>query len=82
MDMDVLVLFNALVKQLCDEEDKAFVEALHLDEKNITYQINVAKGDMPKVIGIQGRNIKAIQTIFNAISTKHRRKSTIIVKEP
>lgn len=62
---DTEALINYLVTSLV--EDKDAVEIAREDSgSHISYQITVAEDDIGKVIGRQGRIIKAIRTVVRA----------------
>jgi predicted RNA-binding protein YlqC (UPF0109 family) len=62
-DTDALV--RLVVESLVDDVDAVRIERTDTDEA-ITYEITVAPDDVGKVIGRQGRIIKAIRTIARA----------------
>ena len=45
-------------------------------------ELKVAKSDMGKVIGKQGRNAQAIRTILNAASGKARKRYVLEIVDP
>ena len=59
-------------------EDK---DAIEIQEKaagrGIVFEIKVAKADMGRVIGKEGRIAKAIRTLFKAIGTKEHQHISI-----
>ena len=59
-------------------EDK---DAIEIQEKavgrGIVFEIKVAKADMGRVIGKEGRIAKAIRTLFKAIGTKENVRISI-----
>ncbi len=62
-DTDGLVRF--IVESLVDDVDAVKIDRADSDEA-ITYEITVAPDDVGKVIGRQGRIIKAIRTLARA----------------
>ena len=46
-------------------------------EKEITFEVKVASGDMGKVIGKEGRIAKAIRTIMKSIAAKEGKRVNI-----
>lgn len=60
-------LVGYIVTALVDDKDSVSVTA---DEENGEIIIKVAKDDMGKVIGKQGRIIKAIRSVVKAASVK------------
>jgi Predicted RNA-binding protein (contains KH domain) len=50
-------------------------------EQTIVYELRVAKDDLGKVIGKQGRTARAIRTILGAASTKLKKRSVLEILE-
>jgi predicted RNA-binding protein YlqC (UPF0109 family) len=50
-------------------------------EKTSVLELSVAKDDLGKVIGKQGRTARAIRTILSAASTKIRKRSVLEIIE-
>ncbi len=70
---DVLEL---IITNLVD--DKSAVSIEEVDEaKSITYKVKVAKDDMGKVIGKQGRVARSIRTVMKSVSAKEGKKANI-----
>ena len=70
-------LISFMVKSLVDDKDAAKVTLT--DEETITIQ--VAKEDLGKVIGKDGRIIKAIRTIVRAVANKQKAKYNVVIVE-
>ena len=59
-------------------ENKEAVEIKEVNgEKSIVCEIKVAKDDMGKVIGKQGRLAKSIRTVAKAVATKEHKKVSV-----
>ena len=69
--MDELVRFIA--KSLVDDPEAVQVETKQ-DGEYTVIELHVAPGDMGKVIGKQGRIVKAIRTVVKAASTRENAK--------
>ena len=55
-------------------------ELIHDEEtnaKSISYKVKVARNDMGKVIGKQGKMARAIRSVMKAVATKEHTKVTI-----
>jgi predicted RNA-binding protein YlqC (UPF0109 family) len=65
---DVVSLVESIVTSLVDEPDGVRVEGTQ-EGDTITIDIHVAPDDVGKVIGRQGRIIKAIRTLTRAASS-------------
>ena len=66
---DMVSLVEYIAKSLVDTPDEVKTN-LNEDEEAITIELSVAKDDMGKVIGKQGRIAKAIRTVVRAASLK------------
>jgi len=67
-----------VVKQLVDNPEKVKVKEVK-GEQNIILELSTAKEDIGKVIGKQGRTIKALRTLLNAASVKLGHRVTLEV---
>lgn len=66
-------LITAIVKALVDLPEEVSVKEIRGAHTTVL-EVRVAKTDMGKVIGKQGRNAQAIRTIINAASGKDRKR--------
>lgn len=71
--VDMAALVEYIAKSLVDCPDDVKVSVKESDEET-TIELNVAKDDMGKVIGKQGRIAKAIRIVVRAASLKSERK--------
>ncbi|OGS37675.1 MAG: hypothetical protein A2293_03430 [Elusimicrobia bacterium RIFOXYB2_FULL_49_7] len=76
--MRELVLFIA--KALVDHPDNVEVNEIK-GEKATVIELKVAEGDRGKVIGKEGRIIKAIRVIVNSASAKMDKRATVEIVE-
>lgn len=67
---DVAELVRSLVEQIVDEPSAVSVECVDRGQNEIEVQVTVAEGDIGKVIGRQGRIIKAIRTLARAAASQ------------
>ena len=67
-----------IVKQLVDNPEKVRVKEVK-GEQNIILELSTDKEDIGKVIGKQGRTIKALRTLLNAASVKTGHRVTLEV---
>ena len=66
------LIINSLVN------DKEAVSINEIDgEKSVIFEVKVAKNDMGKVIGKEGRIAKAIRTIMKSLAAKEEKRITI-----
>ncbi len=63
-------LVEALVIPLVDDPDAVVISSSNLDDSTILVEIEVAEEDAGKVIGRQGRVIKAIRTLCRAAGSR------------
>lgn len=69
-------LLENIAKALVDFPDEVFVNEIQ-NEKSIILELKVAKDDMGKVIGKQGRIAKAIRTVVKAAAVKDNRRVVV-----
>ena len=73
-------LISNIVKALVDQPEEvsvAEIEGVH----TVVLEISVAKSDMGKVIGKQGRNAGAIRTILSAAAGKANKRYVLEIVE-
>ncbi len=73
-------LISYIAKALVDQPDKVSVAEIEGGNTNVL-ELSVAKADMGKIIGKQGRNAQAIRTILNAASGKTRKRYILEIVE-
>ena len=73
-------LILGIVKALVDQPDRVSVTEINAGH-TVVLELEVAKSDMGKVIGKQGRNAQAIRTILAAASGKTRKKYVLEIVE-
>jgi uncharacterized protein len=73
-------LVEYIVKSLVDLPDQVRVSEIE-GEQTTVIEVNVAKEDLGKVIGKQGRTARAIRTILNATATKLGKRSVLEIIE-
>ncbi|HLC17655.1 MAG TPA: KH domain-containing protein [Thermodesulfobacteriota bacterium] len=73
-------LIEYLAKALVDHPEQVRVNEI-VGEKTSVIELSVAKDDLGKVIGKQGRTAKAIRTILTAASTKLRKRTVLEIIE-
>lgn len=73
-------LIEYVAKALVDLPDQVHVK--HIDgEQTTVLELKVAKEDLGKVIGKQGRTARAIRTILNGASTKLKKRTVLEILE-
>ena len=73
-------LIELIAKALVDRPDDVRVVEVE-GERTSVIELSVAKEDLGKIIGKQGRTARAIRTILTAASTKLRKRSVLEIIE-
>ncbi len=73
-------LIEYLAKALVDLPDQVHVKQIE-GEQTTVIELKVAKEDLGKVIGKQGRTARAIRTILNGASTKLKKRTVLEIIE-
>lgn len=73
-------LVEYIAKALVDKPEEVQVTEVG-GEQTVVYELRVAKDDLGKVIGKQGRTARAIRTILGAASTKLKKRSVLEILE-
>ena len=73
-------LVRFLTKSFVDEPDQVEVSGTEEDSR-VSLEIKVAQGDIGKVIGRQGRTIRAIRTVAKAASVKVGKRVNVEVQD-
>jgi predicted RNA-binding protein YlqC (UPF0109 family) len=69
-----------LAKALVDQPDLVSVNEIG-GLNTMILELSVAKQDIGKIIGKQGRTISAMRTILNAVSAKDKRRTLLELME-
>ena len=70
-DMSMKELITYIAEALVDYPDQVSVSEIEGEQTSVL-ELKVAKEDLGKVIGKQGRTARAMRTILSAVSTKIR----------
>jgi predicted RNA-binding protein YlqC (UPF0109 family) len=73
-------LVEFMAKSLVDEPEHVEVKEVVGDQTTVV-ELKVAKSDLGKVIGKQGRTARSMRTILNAASTKLHKRSVLEILE-
>lgn len=73
-------LIETMAKALVDKSDQVEVTEVE-GEQTTVVELKVAKDDLGKVIGKEGRTARALRTILGAASSKLRRRSVLEIIE-
>lgn len=74
------VLIEDIAKALVDDPDNVVVNEVK-GESTSVIELRVAKDDLGKVIGKNGRTARAMRTILSAASTKLRKRAVLEILE-
>ncbi|MFC1890819.1 KH domain-containing protein [Thermodesulfobacteriota bacterium] len=73
-------LIAYMAKALVDNPDEVKVNEIQGAHTSVI-ELKVAKEDIGKIIGKQGRTAQSLRTILNAASTKEKRRCTLEILE-
>ena len=73
-------LIDYIAKALVDNPDEVTVTEVEGDQTSVL-ELKVAKEDLGKVIGKQGRTARAMRTILNASSAKVKKRTVLEIVE-
>ena len=74
---DVRVLVELIARSLVDAPNEVFVEQLDGD----VIELEVAESDVGKVIGRQGRTVRAMRALLNAAGVRSHKHYTLEIVE-
>jgi len=69
-------LVDYLARQLVDKPDAVVVTEVELEDQ-LVLELEVDPDDIGKVIGKQGRTVKAMRALLQAASVKSRRRTVL-----
>ena len=73
-------LVEIIAKALVDDPSMVNI-AEEMENDTTVIKLTVAKEDMGRIIGKEGRTAKAIRTLLNAVSTKRNKKAILKIVE-
>jgi len=73
-------LILIIAKSLVDKPDEVEISEITGD-KTTVFELHVAKDDLGKVIGKQGKTARAIRVILNATATKLKKRAVLEIIE-
>jgi predicted RNA-binding protein YlqC (UPF0109 family) len=75
-------MIEIIARALVDQPDAVFVTEINGSHTSIV-ELRVAKEDIGKIIGKQGRTADALRTLLNAASSKAKTRSRLeIIEKP
>lgn len=69
-------ILELIIKNLVDDPEKVSIEE-KTNDKSVVYEVKVAKDDMGKVIGRQGKMAKSIRSVIKAIAIKEHKRVNV-----
>jgi len=78
--MEMKELITYIAKALVDKPEAVEVKEVEGEQTSVI-ELKVAKEDLGKVIGKQGRTARAMRTILSAASTKIRKRAVLEILE-
>ncbi|MCR9163267.1 MAG: KH domain-containing protein [Nannocystaceae bacterium] len=73
-------LIEFIARSLVDKPDDVHVDEI-AGEQTVVLELRVAKDDLGKVIGKQGRTVKAMRAILSAAASKLRKRADLEIIE-
>ncbi len=73
-------MIEYIAKSLVDNPDEVRVTEVEGEQTSVL-ELKVAKDDLGKVIGKQGRTARAMRTLLGAASTKAKKRSVLEILE-
>jgi uncharacterized protein len=70
-----------IVKALVDEREAVDVREIERNATTVVIEVRVAESDMGKLIGRQGRTVRALRTLLHAASIKQNRRFILEIVE-
>jgi predicted RNA-binding protein YlqC (UPF0109 family) len=70
-----------IVKALASDAEAVDVREIERDERTVVIEVRVAESDMGKVIGRQGKTVRALRSLLHAVSMKRGRRYVLDIVE-
>ena len=70
-----------IVKALAHDAEAVDVREIERDARTVVIEVRVAEADMGKVIGRQGRTVRAIRSLLHAVGQKRGRRYLLDIVE-
>lgn len=77
---ELSALIETIAKSLVDLPEEVHITTM-VGEQTTVIELKVAKTDLGKIIGKQGRNAQAIRTLLIAASTKLKKRTVLEILE-
>jgi len=63
-----------IIKKLVDDAEAVDVREVEKSSSSVLIEVRVAEGDMGKLIGRQGKTVRALRSLLHAASLKQKRR--------
>lgn len=73
-------LVETIAQSLVDDPSQVKTTE-EMEDDTLVIKLSVAKEDMGRIIGKEGRTAKAIRTLLNAVATRDNRKAILKIVE-
>lgn len=70
-----------IIKKLVDDADAVDVREVEKSSSSVLIEVRVAEGDMGKLIGRQGKTVRALRSLLHAASLKQKRRYLLEIVE-
>lgn len=70
-----------IVKSLVSDTEAVEVREVERDRSTVVIEVHVAQPDMGKLIGRQGKTVRALRSFLHAASVKHNRRFILDIVE-
>ena len=67
-------ILRVIIENLVEKKRSISIESINKDEKTVVFKVKVAKDEMGKVIGKQGKIAHSIRTVMKAVASKENKK--------
>ena len=74
-------LSRYIATQLVDQPDAVKVNEVEQEDNTVVIELSVAKEDLGKVIGKQGRTARAMRALLTAVAGKVNKRSRLEIME-
>ncbi len=74
-------LIRYIATSLVDQPDAVQVNEIEQDDDTVVIELTVAKEDLGKVIGKQGRTARAMRALLTAVAGKANKRSRLEIME-
>lgn len=73
-------LVETIARALVDDPSQV-ISSEEMEDDTLVIKLSVAKEDMGRIIGKEGRTAKAIRTLLNAVATRDHKKAILKIVE-